>query len=64
MVMDPNGHWRRESANGFNRNYLAGFRFLQMSEILDWTAEDIVVNGAQRPVLDQHRQRPVWIPDG
>jgi hypothetical protein len=45
MVMDPNGHWRREAANGFNRDYLAGFRYLEMRETLNWTAEDILVNG-------------------
>jgi hypothetical protein len=46
MVMDPNGNWRREASNGFNRNYLAGLRYVQVNETLDWTAEDIVVNGA------------------
>jgi Putative beta barrel porin-7 (BBP7) len=46
MVMDPNGYWRREASNGFNRNYLMGLRYLQMRETLDWTAEDILVNGA------------------
>ncbi|MGD9632212.1 MAG: BBP7 family outer membrane beta-barrel protein [Pirellulales bacterium] len=46
MVMDPNGNWRRESSNGFNRNYLAGFRYLKIDETLTWTAEDILVNGA------------------
>jgi len=45
LVMDPNGHWRRAAANGFNRNYLAGFRFIQLKERLNWTAEDIVNNG-------------------
>jgi hypothetical protein len=51
MVMDPNGNWRRESANGFNRNYLAGFRYLEVNESLNWTAEDIVVNGADGKYL-------------
>jgi len=46
MVMDPNGCWRREAANGFNRNYLAGFRFVQLDETLNWTAEDVVTAGA------------------
>jgi hypothetical protein len=46
MVMDPNGNWRRESSNGFNRNYLAGFRLIQVDESLTWTADDILVNGA------------------
>jgi hypothetical protein len=45
LVMDPNGHWRREAANGFNRSYLAGFRYLELKERFNWTAEDIVNNG-------------------
>jgi hypothetical protein len=51
MVMDPNGNWRREAANGFNRNYLAGFRYVQLNETLNWTAEDIVVDGADGQYL-------------
>jgi hypothetical protein len=46
MVMDPNGYWRREAADGYYRNYLAGFRFMEIRETLDWRAEDIMVNGA------------------
>jgi Putative beta barrel porin-7 (BBP7) len=46
MVMDPNGNWRREASSGFNRNWLAGFRYVQVDENLNWTAEDIAVNGA------------------
>lgn len=45
MVMDPNGNWRRESASGFNRNFIAGFRYLELRENFDWTAEDVVTNG-------------------
>lgn len=46
MVMDPNGHWRREASNGFTRNFLAGFRYVEVRETLDWTAQDIIVNGS------------------
>jgi hypothetical protein len=46
LVMDPNGGWRRESSSGFNRNYLAGFRYIQLNESLTWTADDILVTGA------------------
>lgn len=45
MVMDPNGRWRREASNGFTRSYLAGLRYLELREILDWRAEDILVVG-------------------
>ena len=51
MVMDPNGRWRREAANGFNRSFLAGIRYMQLDEALDWTAEDIVTNGANGKYL-------------
>ncbi len=46
MVMDPNGNWRREASNGFNRSFLAGMRYVQLDESLNWTAEDIAVSGA------------------
>lgn len=46
MVMDPNGNWRREASNGFNRNFLAGLRIVQVIENLDWSAQNIDVNGA------------------
>ena len=62
MVMDPNGNWRREASNGFNRNYLAGFRYVQVNETLDWTAEDIVVNGANGQLPDRHYERSVRFP--
>jgi hypothetical protein len=45
MVMDPNGSWRRESAKGFNRDFIAGFRYLELRETFNWTAEDVVTNG-------------------
>ena len=45
MIMDPNGHWRREASSGFNRSYLIGLRYIDLDEIFDWRAEDIVVAG-------------------
>ncbi len=51
MVMDPNGRWRREASNGFTRTYLAGIRYVQVDESLNWTAEDIVTNGANGKYL-------------
>lgn len=51
MVMDPNGNWRREANNGFIRTYLAGFRYVQVDESLNWTAEDIAVAGADGQYL-------------
>jgi len=46
MVMDANGCWHRAANAGFEREYLAGIRFIELSERLDWTAQDIVTNGA------------------
>jgi hypothetical protein len=42
LIMDPNGCWHRAANAGFEREYIVGLRFLEMSERLDWRAEDIV----------------------
>jgi hypothetical protein len=41
LVMDPNGCWHRDANPGFEREFLAGLRFVDMGEQLDWRAEDI-----------------------
>jgi hypothetical protein len=45
LVMDPNGDWHRAANAGWERQYLAGLRFLQLNDRLDWTAEDIGPTG-------------------
>jgi Putative beta barrel porin-7 (BBP7) len=45
LVMDPNGNWHRAANTGFERDYLAGLRFLQLGERFDWNAQDIVAAG-------------------
>jgi hypothetical protein len=45
LVMDPNGCWHRAAAPGFNHDYLVGLRFMQLRDILDWRAEDILQQG-------------------
>ncbi|MCI0335488.1 MAG: BBP7 family outer membrane beta-barrel protein [Planctomycetes bacterium] len=45
LVMDANGQWHRAAHSGFERDYLAGLRFMNLGESLDWQAEDIVVLG-------------------
>lgn len=45
LVMDPNGGWHRAANAGFEREYLAGLRIMEMEDILDWRAEDIGVVG-------------------
>jgi hypothetical protein len=44
--MDPNGHWHRAAHAGFEREYLVGLRFMELSDRLDWRAEDIVTVGS------------------
>jgi hypothetical protein len=51
MVMDPNGNWRREASNGWTKDYLFGMRFMNLHDILDWTAEDIQTVGADAKYL-------------
>jgi hypothetical protein len=41
MVMDANGCWHRAANSGFEREYLVGLRFMELSDSLDWRAEDI-----------------------
>lgn len=45
MIMDPNGCWRRVANNGWKRDYLAGLRFFELIEHIDWTAENIIDTG-------------------
>ncbi len=45
LVMDANGQWHRAANSGFEREYLAGLRFMNLGESLDWQAEDIVALG-------------------
>lgn len=45
MVMDANGHWHRAANPGFVREALVGLRFMEMRDIMDWRAQDIVALG-------------------
>jgi hypothetical protein len=45
MVMDPNGQWRRAANSGWHRDFLAGLRYFEFNELVDWRAEDIVTTG-------------------
>ncbi len=45
LIMDPNGGWHRAANSGFERDYLAGLRFLQLGEKFNWRAEDIINMG-------------------
>jgi len=45
IIMDPNGQWHRAAHAEFEREYLAGLRFIQFSERFDWQAEDIGASG-------------------
>jgi hypothetical protein len=45
MIMDANGNWHRATNSGFNREYLVGLRFMEMRDIFNWQAQDIVALG-------------------
>jgi hypothetical protein len=45
LVMDANGQWHRSANAGFTREWLAGLRIIELRDILNWTAEDIVSTG-------------------
>ena len=45
LIMDPDGGWRRSANKGLSRDYLIGMRILEMRDILNWQAEDIVNAG-------------------
>jgi hypothetical protein len=53
MVMDPNGQWSRQATPGFTKEFLFGLRYLQLSEILDWEAEDVQLAGNDGKYLIQ-----------
>ena len=46
LIMDPNGGWHRAANAGFEREFLAGLRAMQIQDILEWQAQDIAVLGA------------------
>lgn len=48
MVMLPNGHWVRRAKPGLTYQGIAGVRYLDLTENLLWTADDIV-NGLIAP---------------
>jgi hypothetical protein len=45
LIMDPNGGWHRAANAGFEREYLAGLRFIELEDKFEWQAEDIATLG-------------------
>ncbi|QDS97581.1 BBP7 family outer membrane beta-barrel protein [Adhaeretor mobilis] len=45
MEMQPSGQWVRKAHNSVTYSYLAGLRFINHREALDWTANDIPAGG-------------------
>ncbi|WP_197524910.1 BBP7 family outer membrane beta-barrel protein [Botrimarina hoheduenensis] len=41
MELDPNGSWVRRASPGLTWDYLAGFRYFDLEEDLDWSATNI-----------------------
>lgn len=53
LVMDPNGSWHRAAHGELEREYLTGLRYMQLSDRLDWQAEDIgAVNSDGRYLIN------------
>jgi hypothetical protein len=46
LVMDPDGNWHRAASPGWNFDYLAGLRMIEMRDILNWFAQDIFILGS------------------
>lgn len=42
MELLPSGEWIRRASPGFTYDYTAGFRYFDVEERLDWTAQDIM----------------------
>lgn len=45
LVMDPNGQWSRAANPTWTYEFLAGLRYLEMRDIFNWRAEDIIQLG-------------------
>jgi hypothetical protein len=45
LIMDANGNWHRATNPGFHRDFLVGLRFMELRDILNWTAQDIQAIG-------------------
>ncbi|WP_197527023.1 BBP7 family outer membrane beta-barrel protein [Pirellulimonas nuda] len=41
MVLTPNGDWVRRANSGLTRNFLVGLRYIDLTENLAWSAQDI-----------------------
>jgi Putative beta barrel porin-7 (BBP7) len=45
LIMDPNGGWHRAAHAEFEREYLAGLRYMKLEDRFDWNAQDIGAEG-------------------
>ncbi|QDU57620.1 BBP7 family outer membrane beta-barrel protein [Aeoliella mucimassa] len=41
MMLNPNGEWVRRANKGVTRQFIAGLRYVDLEEHLDWTADNI-----------------------
>jgi hypothetical protein len=44
MQLDPTGTWTRVMAPQRTKHFLAGIRYFELEEAIDWTANDVLVN--------------------
>lgn len=45
MVLTPSGEWVRTANNGITKQYLAGLRYFDLEDVLDWGATNILTFG-------------------
>ena len=47
MVLTPSGQWVRTANNGVTKQYLAGLRYFDLEDVLDWRATNIATFGGE-----------------
>jgi hypothetical protein len=47
MEMQPSGDWIRRASPGWTQEYVAGLRYMDQSDNVDWTATDIVAQSSE-----------------
>ncbi|MGL4512220.1 MAG: BBP7 family outer membrane beta-barrel protein, partial [Lacipirellulaceae bacterium] len=69
MEMQPNGEWLRRASPGWTQEYVAGLRYFDQSDNVDWTATNIAAQvstggGTSVPLADIEPAVAGQLPDG